>query len=238
MSRSPRSPETIRTLPLFEKLTDSQYVALTPSLSRESFPPRACLLRAGDAPDALYVVLAGSVRVVHEDTEGHALIAATLGVDDFFGEMGLIDAAPCPASFHTVERCEILRVPREAFVHCLEASPGTAMYVLRIVLERLCAAHRKMATLALMNVYRRVARVLLDNGREADGDWMVEPGSEQIAAMVGASREMVSRVVRRMIRDGSVRREKRKLVVLDRAALARSLAPPPAAEASCAPPRL
>ena len=77
-----------------------------------------------------------------------------------------------------------------------------------------------MADLALMNVYGRVARVLLENGREANGDWLVETRSEQIAGMVGASREMVSRVIKKMIAKGEVRRYKRKLIVLDRTALA------------------
>jgi CRP-like cAMP-binding protein len=81
-----------------------------------------------------------------------------------------------------------------------------------------------MADLALKNVYGRVARVLLDNGHEAEGTWLVKPGAEQIAGMVGASREMVSRVIKHMIGKGAVRRYKRKLIVLDRTALTRAAA--------------
>jgi CRP/FNR family transcriptional regulator, cyclic AMP receptor protein len=90
------------------------------------------------------------------------------------------------------------------------------MLVLRTVTRRLAEAHQKIGNLALVNVYGRVARVLLEEGHEANGEWLVEPGAEQIAAMVGASREMVSRVVKDMINRGLVRRHKRKLIVIDR----------------------
>jgi len=90
------------------------------------------------------------------------------------------------------------------------------MLLLRTVTRRLADAHQKIGNLALVNVYGRVARVLLEEGHEANGEWHVEPGAEQIAAMVGASREMVSRVVKDMINRGIVRRYKRKLIVMDR----------------------
>ena len=215
-----RNPETLRSLPLFAPLTESQWTWLLPSLRERSVPARTCIVHAGEPAEGLYVLLSGKVRVVHEDTDGHALIAGTLTGNEFFGEMGLIDSTPCPASVHAIERSDVLFVPRQALLEALEANGAATMYMLKVSLERLCQAHHKMANLALMNVHGRVARVLLEHGREANGDWLVEPGSEQIAAMVGASREMVSRVVRGMIRDGIVRRYKRKLIVLDRAALA------------------
>jgi hypothetical protein len=77
-----------------------------------------------------------------------------------------------------------------------------------------------MANLALTDVYGRVAQVLVESGREVDGEWHVDVGSEQIAAMVGASREMVSRVIKCMIEKRLLRRYKRKLIVLERETLA------------------
>jgi predicted regulator of amino acid metabolism with ACT domain len=77
-----------------------------------------------------------------------------------------------------------------------------------------------MGNLALTDVYGRVAQVLVESGHEVNREWHVDVGAEQIAAMVGASREMVSRVVRCMIEKRLVRRFKRRLIVLDRDALA------------------
>jgi CRP/FNR family cyclic AMP-dependent transcriptional regulator len=91
--------------------------------------------------------------------------------------------------------------------------------MLHMVLARMDELHRKIEGLALMGVRERVARVLLEAGQDADGEWRVALGTEQIAAMVGASREMVSRVLKGMTESGAVRRERRKLIVLDRSAI-------------------
>jgi CRP/FNR family cyclic AMP-dependent transcriptional regulator len=183
------------------------------------------VVAAGEVPDGLYILLSGRVRVIHEDADGRTLIASELGPSEFFGEMGLIDSTPCPASIRAMERCELVWVPQKTLIECLSDNAAAALGMLRIALERLCAAHAKMANLALMTVYGRVAGVLLENGRDANGDWLVETGSEQIAAMVGSSREMVSRVLKSMILKGAIRRHKRKLIVLDRSALAVACAP-------------
>jgi CRP/FNR family cyclic AMP-dependent transcriptional regulator len=169
------------------------------------------------------VLLSGRAKVVHDDGQGRTLIAAYIGPNEFFGEMGLFDSKGYPASVQAVEQCELAFVPRKTFMECVCDNASVAVYVLQKVLDRLAGAHEKMASLALSDVHTRVARVLLENGRQTEGGWRVRPGAEEIAALVGASREMVSRVVKSMISSGAVRREKRKLIVIDRQALARSL---------------
>ena len=186
---------------------------------RRSVPARSYVLRAGETPDGLYVVVSGRVRLVHQDQDGRALIAEIYGPGEFFGEMGLLDETASPASVVASEDCELVFIPRETVVECMNVSPAAAMSLLRTTLTRLYKAHRQMANLALTPVYGRVAQVLVTNGHEADGEWHVDVGSEQIAAMVGASREMVSRVLRCMIEKRVVRRFKRRLIVIDRAAL-------------------
>jgi CRP/FNR family cyclic AMP-dependent transcriptional regulator len=173
--------------------------------------------------------------MVHEDGQGRSLIVAYIGPNEFFGEMGLLETKPYPATVQAVEQCEVAFVPRKTFLECICDNATAALYVLQKVLERLAAAHEKMASLALCDVYTRVARVLLENGRQTEGGWRVKPGAEEIAALVGASREMVSRVVKGMICSGTVRREKRKLVVIDRQALANSLSS--TCESEARPPR-
>jgi CRP-like cAMP-binding protein len=101
----------------------------------------------------------------------------------------------------------------------LQRNPAAAMFMMRVLADRLAAAERQIATFALVDVYGRVARLLLEYARSRDGEWVVELRSTVIAAMVGASREMVSRVLREMIEHGLLRRSKRKLIVLDHASL-------------------
>jgi CRP/FNR family transcriptional regulator, cyclic AMP receptor protein len=210
----------LRRLPVVSTLTDNQFASLQRTIRRRSFAARACILPAGEAPDGLYIIVSGRARLRHQDQDGRALIAETYGPGEFFGEMGLIDPRPYSAAVEAAEMCEVAYVPREPLLECLGQNPAAAMCMLGAALSRLSKAHRQMANLALTNVYGRVAQVLLENGRQLDGEWQVDVGSEQIAAMVGASREMVSRVLKCMIQKRVVRRHKRQLFVLDRATLA------------------
>lgn len=115
--------------------------------------------------------------------------------------------------------CEILFMPRPLVLQCLEGNSRATLCMLRKVASRLQEAHHKMASFALTDVYERVTRVILDNSQDVEGEWRVAIGSEQIATMVGSSREMVTRVVRDLIARGVVRRYKRTLILVDRESL-------------------
>jgi CRP/FNR family cyclic AMP-dependent transcriptional regulator len=207
----------LKSVPLFASTADEDLAAMMPGIQHRSYPSRTCILRAGENGDGLHVILSGRVRIVLDDGEGHEIIVAVLGPNEFFGEIELIDGTARFANFDCTQPAEILHISKKAALEWLERDPVAAILMLRSVTRRLAEAHQKIGNLALVNVYGRVSRVLLEAGREgANGEWLVEPGAEQIAAMVGASREMVSRVVKDMINRGIVRRHKRKLIVIDR----------------------
>jgi len=207
----------LKSLPLFSTLNEHEFAAMLPAMQQRTYTPRTCILRAGESGEGLYVVLSGRVRVLLDDGEGHEIIVSVFGPNEFFGEIELMDGGPRLANFDCIQPTEVLHIPRKIVVEWLERDPAASMLLLRTVTRRLADAHQKIGNLALVNVYGRVARVLLEEGHEgATGEWHVEPGAEQIAAMVGASREMVSRVVKDMITRGLVRRHKRKLIVIDR----------------------
>jgi CRP/FNR family transcriptional regulator, cyclic AMP receptor protein len=211
--------KTLKRLPLFSALTAAQLTWALATVRRRTYAARAHILKAGEIADGLYWVLSGSARIVYEDGDGRELIANVVGSNDFFGEMGLLDGAASAANVHAAEPCEILHVPRRVILECIEDNAAAALALLRTALGRLCSAHAKMGNLALVNVYGRVAQVLLEHGRETDGEWCLDLAAGEIAALVGASREMVSRVLRSMIQRGVVRRVRRRLIVTDRPAL-------------------
>ena len=235
MARLVCNPHILRSFALFSSLSGAQFGALLPQVQHRSFPARSRIVRAGEAPEGLFVLLAGRVKLLFHDGDGRELIAASIGPSEFFGEVGVIDGQPHAGSVDAQEACEVLFVPRKVLLECVAPNAGAAMALVRTVTARLDGAYRKMAALALSDVYGRVARALLDTGCEIDGEWFVHVGSEQVAAMVGASREMVSRVLKDMIGKGLVRRQKRQLIVIDRPSLAHrsfgeSLACPPIAQ--------
>jgi CRP/FNR family cyclic AMP-dependent transcriptional regulator len=145
-----------------------------------------------------------------------------MGAQEFVGEMGLLDGLPSSATVEAIEPCEILRLPRTAFLSCLQGNSEVAMLVLRNLVKRLREADRKIESLALIDVYGRVARLIIDMAEQIDGQWVVQkaPAKQEIARMIGASREMVSRVVKDLHEKNLIRAEKRKIFVLDRQSMA------------------
>ena len=219
MSTATLKIELLRTLPLFSLLTDEELAYIAPTLRRRSYPARTFVVCAGDTPEGLYFVLSGNVHVIHEDGDAREVIIAAFGPREFFGEASLFQATPRLQAAQSQDPCEILFVPKTLLLQLLQRNPAAAMFMMRTLADRLTAAQHQIASLALIDVYGRVARVILENVRVKEGDYVVELRSTVIAAMVGASREMVSRVVREMIGHGLLRRIKRKLIVLDRASL-------------------
>jgi CRP/FNR family cyclic AMP-dependent transcriptional regulator len=215
------NPTILKTVPLFSLLSDNQLGSLFPAIQHRSYPRHAFMLRAGERPDALYIILAGRAKVLIEDGEGREVTLTIIGPSEFFGEMSLIDDKPRSASVEALEACEILYISKAAFMGCLKDNFDVAMLMLRSVVGRLREADRKIASLALMDVHGRVARLLMDLAREVNDVWIVDTGSEEMARMVGASREMVSRVLKEMRDSGLIRRDKRKIIVLDRASMDR-----------------
>jgi CRP-like cAMP-binding protein len=221
------SPEILRSLPLLRSLTEAEFTRLLPSIKRRHFEPRATILRTGQAPDGIYIIVTGSVHLTHEDQEGHSFVAENFGPGDLFGEMGFIDASACPANVIAAEVCEVAVLPRHAILERLESNATAAMSLVRVSLDRLCRAHRQLGSLALTTVYTRVAQLLLTRVHDDGGVWRVDVGSQQIAALVGASREMVSRVLHCLIEKRLVRRCKRRLIVIDPDALRAAATPTP-----------
>ena len=132
------------------------------------------------------------------DSEGKEVILAILGPGEFFGEMGLIDDSPRSASVVAMESCELLSVTKRDFKKCLAENFEMSMAVMRGLVRRLREADRKIGSLALLDVYGRVARLLLDMSETVNGEKVVTKRlpKQDIAKMIGASREMVSRVMK------------------------------------------
>lgn len=215
------NPQILRGVPLFSSFSDAQISQVLSCVQHRSYPRNAFILRAGEETDALYIVLSGRVKVLIPDEEGHEVILSIMGAHEFFGEMGLLDDQPRSASVETLESCEMLRLSKAGFTNILKDNFELAMLIIRNLVRRLREADRKIESLALIDVYGRVARLLIDMAQNVDGKWVVEhaPAKQEIARMIGASREMVSRVVKDLQRKSLIRAEKRRIYILDKASM-------------------
>lgn len=192
------STAALRAVPLFSGIGDDQLRLLVPVFSRRSAARGSMIMAAGDPTDSLYIVLSGRLKVMMSDADGKEVILNILGPGEFFGEMGLIDDSPRSASVVAIEPCELLSISKRDFKRCLAENFEMTMALMRGLVRRLRDADRKIGSLALLDVYGRVARLLLDMSETVNGQKMVTRRlpKQDIAKMIGASREMVSRVMK------------------------------------------
>jgi CRP/FNR family cyclic AMP-dependent transcriptional regulator len=216
---APASVSTLllRNVPLFSVLPESQLALLTGVVGRKSFPRGTTIISAGDTTDSLYVIISGRLKVLMSDDEGREVILAILNPNDYFGEMGLLDDAPRSATVMSLEPCELLQLSKRDFKKCLEDNFELALAMMRGLVRRLREADKKIGSLALMDVYGRVARLLLEMAEMVDGQRMVTKklAKQDIAKMIGASREMVSRVMKDLQLGGYIEARGSTIIIRD-----------------------
>lgn len=205
----------LRNVALFSGLDDGELEKLSKVSGRKRAERGAFVVRAGESTDSLYVLLAGRAKVTNTDEEGREIILAWLGPGEFFGEMGLIDGSPRSANVVAAEPCELLFLSKEAFQRCLQDNFQVAQKLMKTLVLRLREADRKIESLALLDVYGRVARLLLDMSEVIEGRRVVKKkvSKQDMAKMIGASREMVSKVMRDLELSGYIRYEDDVLVI-------------------------
>ncbi|QHJ00278.1 cyclic nucleotide-binding domain-containing protein [Xylophilus rhododendri] len=199
--------DLLRRVPLFGLLTAEQAQFLSTSVSKRRFRRGEALVERGQRSDAFFVLISGRARVIVADERGREVIFASLRPGDPVGEMSLIDGEPHSATVQAETQTDVLALDREAFLRCLPPEGSVGHAVLVGLVRRLRKADRSIESLALMDVYGRVARVLMDGAAPStEGEGMVveKVTRQDIAKMVGASREMVSRVMKDLEERGFV----------------------------------
>ena len=211
------STAVLKTVPLFASCPEEQLRMLTTVVTRKSAPRSTTIMAGGDPTDSLYIILSGRLKVMMSDSEGKEVILAILGPGEIFGEMGLIDDEPRSATVISIEPCELLSISKRDFKKCLQENFDMTMAVMRGLVKRLREADRKIGSLALLDVYGRVARHLLDMAENVDGEKVVTKRlpNQDIAKMIGASREMVSRVMKDLQTGGYIEMRGSQIVLRD-----------------------
>jgi CRP/FNR family transcriptional regulator, cyclic AMP receptor protein len=191
--------ELIRRVPLFSMLTPTQAEAVADAVIKRRFKRGELVVEQGKKTNALFIILTGRARVLTTDTRGREVILANLSPGDYIGEMSLIDNEPHSASVRAEIQTDVLMLGRVEFARCLPENTSMAYAVMKGLVQRLRHADRKIESLALMDVYGRVARALIEASEtDAQGQVFIRDkvSRQDLAKMVGASREMVSRVMK------------------------------------------
>ena len=199
--------DLLRRVPLFALLTESQAQQIADTVIKRRFKRGDRIVEQGLKSNALYIILSGRARVLASDARGREVILATLQPGDYIGEMSLIDNEPHSATVRAEVQTDVLMLGRSEFARCMPESSSMAYAVMRVLVQRLRHSVRNIESLALMDVYGRLARVLLENAqRDANGSLVIHDKISRLdlAKMVGAPREMVTRVMKDLEQRGFV----------------------------------
>ena len=178
------------------------------------FRARTVLVTEGDDTDNLYIILEGRVRAYVSDSDGREAVLSVMGPGEYFGEVAF-DKGPRSASVITLEPCRMLVVPREDFEDFVKRSPAFAMHFIGHLIQRIRTLTNNVRSLALMDAYGRVARLLLETAIKKDGEHYI-PGrltQTEIASRVGCSREMVSRIFKDLVQGRYITMEAERIVI-------------------------
>ena len=181
------------------------------------FAPHTIVVTEGEFSDNAYVILQGRVKTFVSEPDGGEIVMSVLGPGECFGEM-VLDGGPRSASVITLEAVSCAVVPGAALRTALTGDPALAMWMIELLIGRTRLATRLVKDLALHDVYVRVTRLLqrLATESESTGVWAVPErlSQQELAHRVGASRDMVGRVIKELLDGGYIGMEHKAITLL------------------------
>jgi CRP/FNR family transcriptional regulator len=212
--------------PLFGTLGEEAAAALNAASRPRRFPRGALIFSEGDDGDSLYVVVDGKVKVFRTAADGRENMLAVLGPGEMFGELSLFDPGPRTATVAAITDCALTSVAHDALRPWLTGRPELSEQLLQALARRLRRTNEAMADLVFSDVPGRVAKALLDLADrfgKPDGDGIRvthDLTQEELAQLVGASRETVNKALSEFASRGWLRLDGRAVVLLDQERLA------------------
>lgn len=215
MAMRSEAVESLRAIPLFQKIPDEDLAELAGVVIERRFPKSATIVEEGLPGDYMYVIREGRVKVTKASDDGREKILDILEAGNFFGDMALFDRAPRSASVKTLQESRLLALSRRDVLAVLQRSPDFAMSIIQVLIQRLRETDEQASAMSFQGVKAR-AQGLLGRVAEQQSDGRRLTPSlthQQIADMIGSSRETVTRVVKQLKQDAWLGQEGKRYVV-------------------------
>jgi CRP/FNR family cyclic AMP-dependent transcriptional regulator len=211
--------EVLRQIPLFQALTDRDLAEIAELLIERRFKARATVFEEGTVGEYMYVIREGQVKVSKMSDDGREKVLEILGPGDFVGEMALLDQSLRSASVKSVSDCVLLALSRNDFMALLRRNPEIALELIREQTRRLRETDEEVRGLLFERVEGRTRRVLLRMATERIPEFPERPATEavthqQLADVVGTSRETITRVVKGLKRRGWLAQHGKQYVLM------------------------
>ena len=200
--------------PPFLGLSEQDIAALSRRAVTRAFPKNTIILNEGDQTDSLYIILSGRVKVFLANEEGKEIVLDTQGPGEYFGEM-VLDEGPRSASVMTLEPCRFQLISKDDVKALLQSHPDFAMHLVRKLIYRSRVLTEHVKSLALQNVYGRFAKLLNEMAVPQDGKRVLQEklSQQEMANRIGASREMINRIVKDLTTGGYISVDGQRIVI-------------------------
>lgn len=190
----------LKKVPFLSQESDDSIIELSEHAKMAGFAKRTFIITEGDDTDCLFILLSGKVRVFSSDDEGKEVTLFTQEAGSYFGELALLSDEPRSASVVALEKTTCGVISKTDFKIWLGKRPEVAFNLIHDLSHKVVQVSGKIKQLALLNVYERTIRTLLDLATEKDGVPVISerPTQQELANMVGASREMVNKIMKEL----------------------------------------
>ncbi len=191
----------LNAIELFAGLPDNQISQLASHARPRTYPSGAIVVNEGDEAGGMFIVERGALKVFVTEENGKEVTLSLLGAEDYFGELALLDGAPRSASVMTIERSTLVQISRSDFLAVLDANPASMQIIVRNLVGRIRELTDNVRALALIDVFGRISRIF-DSMSEPEGEHRIihqRLTQQDLANLVGASREMVNRILRELV---------------------------------------
>jgi CRP/FNR family cyclic AMP-dependent transcriptional regulator len=208
--------EFIRRVPLFATLTDTEFESLEHIFVLRAYRKNQIIFLEEDTGNYMYIVIAGKVKITKSSPGGKETLLAIHRPGDFFGEMALLDGKTSPATVSAIEDCKIVSVSKADFNHLLMRNEKVVYQIIQVLCGRLRQVWAQIQSLNYSSADSRIRSGILD-ARGIIVDLKIT--HQELAEMVGTSRETVTRTLARLQKQGILMIDARRIIVLDEKSL-------------------
>lgn len=208
----PERHEILKGVPFFSDLGGAALDQLLENSRTLRLRKNTILMSEGETGESMYIVCSGTVKIFVSDEGGHEIVLYIEGPGSHIGEISLLDDEPRTASVMTLEQTDVLAIPKADFVSCLEQNPAVALSIIRSMTLCLRRATDTIRSLALDNVYQRLVSKFSQIAVVEDGVQCLPRRftNQELGDMIGASREMVGKIVKDLERGGYIEQTDRR----------------------------
>ncbi len=207
--------ELLHNVELFDRFSDEDHRRLADAADRMELIRNDVVFSESVEADACYVVISGRIAIANKSVDGRESMVALMERGDLFGEMGLFDGLGRSAEARALEQSSVFRIPYDVLRTLWEDKPELLWSVVRLLSQRIRATDEALADSFFLDVTGRTAKHLLELAGDRD-DFEIPITQEELAGLVGASRERVNKAIASFLRLGWIEQNDREYRILKR----------------------